>query len=486
MIRLDAEHTQKSAQNIVLKNTLMAVAGQFLAMPLSLLINVAAARYLGATQYGQLFLATTFVSFAFVFVDWGQRISLTGAIARNRGQTGLLLVTGIALRMILAPVFFACMIAVSVFLGYPNSFRWLLFLVTLATLASSASGAMQDTLQAFERGDLNLKATAAGQVIAGGVVLAALTLGGGLDAFVLAQGVGAVLATFILAWVIRKLGIRDFRVRWDMLRQLAVQGTPFLAFGLVLVLQPTLDAYFLSQLVPPEVVGWNAVARKLIGVLIYPASALVGALYPTICRLHAHEPERVAPTVSGAVRLAMLVGIAAGLGCMLYPELGVSVFGMQDYAHTCENLRVLGLFVILVYVSMPISSTLMALGYQRVWSVVQFACIIFSAVLDPWLVPWFQTHYANGGIGVCVASVISELAMVAMGLVLLPKGLLQPALLRTLFTVCAASAVTGGIAFALKGLNPWLAAPCAMASCVGLLWLSGEVHKTQLMRRGAQ
>ena len=476
-----AEH---AAQRTVLRNTAFLVAAQALGMPLSLLMTIVAARYLGAISYGQLYLATTFTTLAFVFVEWGQGIALTGALARQREGAGELLASSLALRVLLAPLALAGMLIASYFFGYDAGFRVLLVLVTLGALATSMAGALQDTLRAFERADLSAKAMVAGQVLTAAVVLPLLLGGHGLHAFVSAQAACALAGAVLLIFVLRRLGVGGLRARFAKVRNLAIQGTPFLVFGLVLVLQPSIDAYFLSQLAPPDVIGWNAVARKLVGVLVYPASALVGALYPTLCRLHTHDPLRFGPTASSAVRLALLIGLPAALGCILYPELGVAAFGAQDYARSCDNLRVLGVFIGLVYISMPISSALMALGRQRIWSAVQFGCVIVSVLLDPLLIPWFQTHHGNGGLGVCVASVVSELLMVGAGIALLPRGTLQTSLGRTVAATGAAGLCMALIASATGSWNPWLGAPCALAGYAGVMLLSGEIRQARAFVQG--
>jgi Na+-driven multidrug efflux pump len=49
---------------------------------------------------------------------------------------------------------------------------------------------------------------------------------------------------------------------------------------------------------------------------------------------------------------------------------------------------------------------------------IQFASVIVSAACDPPLIIWFQAHTGNGGLGVCVATVGSEVLMLAGGLYL--------------------------------------------------------------------
>ena len=66
-------------------------------------------------------------------------------------------------------------------------------------------------------------------------------------------------------------------VRKAELKSLVRVGMPFVFLNLATALQPNVDAVFLSKLAPAEVMGWFAVSRRLVGVLLFPASALIGA-----------------------------------------------------------------------------------------------------------------------------------------------------------------------------------------------------------------
>ena len=477
------QHGRGSAQRTVLRNTLYLVASQALALPLTLLITVLAARWLGAAEFGHLYLASTYVATGFVFVEWGQGLALTGAIARDRQRVDELLAGGLALRLALAPVVIGCLVSMVWILGYDASFGLLLLLVALGACATSVSGALQDTLRALERADLSVRGAMGAQMLAALLVPAVLVGGASIRIYVLAQAACTVAGCAILWRILRGQGIAWHWPRLTTLRMLAQKGTPFLFFALVLVLQPSVDAFFLSRLAPEDVVGWNAVARKLLGVLTYPATALVAALYPTLSRLHAQEPQHYGATSSGVMRVAILVGVPAGLGCILFPELGVGFFGAASYAPACDNLRVLGIFLILLYASMPVSSVLMVAGRRTLWSGVQFLCVIASALLDPLLVPWFQVHYGNGGLGIGVANVVCEVAMLGIGMALLPRGTLQPWLVRTWALAVAGGLCMVMVAYVGRSASPWLAAPASIVTYLALMGWSGEIRQTRMFMR---
>src|SRR3954470_6266845 len=89
-------------RRLVLKNTMILMLGQFLGMPLSMLVTGTLGRYLGAAAYGLIYIAQTQTGLGFLFVDWGQGAVMSGEIARDRSRAGLLLGTLLAWRVMAA------------------------------------------------------------------------------------------------------------------------------------------------------------------------------------------------------------------------------------------------------------------------------------------------------------------------------------------------------------------------------------------------
>jgi O-antigen/teichoic acid export membrane protein len=251
----------------------------------------------------------------------------------------------------------------------------------------------------------------------------------------------------------------------------------------VLVLQPNIDAYFLAKLAPSVVVGWYAVAQRLIGFLLIPATALVGSLYATLCRLHATDFSAYGRLVRESIEMVALVVIPVAVGCGLYPEIGVVIFGRDVYQPAEDTLRLFSVYLLLVYFSMPIASALTAAGRQRVWTAVQLLCVANSLLLDPLLIRHFQRTTGNGATGLPVAAAISESLMVIAGLALLPKGVLQRSMWKPIGRIMAAGCVMLMVAFGLRQLTTlaFVAAPLAGAAYLLALYWSGAIKPEQLL-----
>src|ERR1700745_24725 len=84
---------------IVLRHAGLLVLAQAVAAPLVVLVNAVAARKLGAEDFGLLYQAATFASFAFLFVEWGQANVLTAKVAGSRPLAGRYLGSSLAFRL---------------------------------------------------------------------------------------------------------------------------------------------------------------------------------------------------------------------------------------------------------------------------------------------------------------------------------------------------------------------------------------------------
>jgi O-antigen/teichoic acid export membrane protein len=167
---------------------------------------------------------------------------------------------------------------------------------------NSVGGGFKDTVRGFERTDIPAMAHVGQQVLALAFVVPVLMLGGRLRAALVAQIIVSAITIIVLWRALRSLGIGNLSADKGTLKPLLTAGTPFVFFDLVMLLQPNIDALYLSKMAPPEVMGWFGVSRRLIGLLLFPATALIGALYPTLCRLYPTDREGFVRVGRGALQ----------------------------------------------------------------------------------------------------------------------------------------------------------------------------------------
>jgi O-antigen/teichoic acid export membrane protein len=469
-----------SSHRVVARNTLMLMAAQVAGLPLSMLVAGMMGQYLGPNAFGESYLASSYAGFGYLVVEWGQRGVLPALVAQDRTRAGDYLGTGILLRAASSIVVWALISLGCTALGYSRDFQVILGLLCIGWLPSLVLSSCQDTIRGFERADVSAYSYVGGQLLNAALVIPVLLLGGDLRATMVASLVGGVLMVFPVWRVVRPAGVGALRASREAARKLLHGGTGFLFLGVVLALQPNVDAVFLSRYSSEEAVGWHAAAKKLVGVLIYPAGALIGALYPTLCRLLTEDREGYIRTSRSAVRASIIITVPLAIGCAAYAELGIRLFSKRSFGPAEANMRILSAFVLLVYITMVLGTCISAAGKQRRWAMIQFLCVGISAAMDPPLVRWFQQHLGNGGLGICLSTVASEILMVVAGVKMAEPGIFDRSVLRSALLVGVAGAAMGGTAWLLHTITPFVAAPIAVAAYAGVLVAVGGIEKDQL------
>jgi O-antigen/teichoic acid export membrane protein len=476
-------------KRLVLKNTMILMLGQLIGSPLTMVVAAVIGNYLGSAAYGAIYIAGTMTVLGFLFVDWGQGPVMAGEIARDRSRGGDLLGTSLVWRIVASGLVYLILAIWTSLEHHEAGFQMILFLISLQCLLVTLTSACLEAIRGLERTDISAYQNVLQPLLNLALVVPVLALfHGGVRATLLAQ---VVVFALILGYVWRarsQVGLKPLRFRAGMLRLFFKPGSAFLILNLAMALQPMIDAKMLQYLVPLEVVGWNAAARKLIGPLILPAAVLIGAMYPTLSRLYVQDRAAFTSTLRGALRGTLILAFPIALSCALFGDVGILLYGHKEYAGANANLVALSPYLFLLYFSMPLGSAILAAQRQRVWSLVQFICVAVSLALDPLLVPWFQTHYGNGGVGVCLAASISEVLVVICGVALIEKGTFDRGFFLALLRCMIAGAAMTAVAFAFRQLPDklWKIPTLIPAALVALptygivLWAVGGLQGQQM------
>src|SRR5262249_24921151 len=154
------------------------------------------------------------------------------------------------------------------------------------------ANAYQDAARGFENTDVTAIGRIGGQLISAGVVLPVLFLGGGLLPVMIAGTIANALTLPLIARYTHKAGVSKLSFDRNELSHLMRSGWAFFAFSAAMTLQGFFDTITLSKLATPEVFGWNSAAQSLVGRLLFPATALIASLYPTLSRLIVEDLEQ--------------------------------------------------------------------------------------------------------------------------------------------------------------------------------------------------
>ncbi len=468
--------TAPPAGGLVARNMLALVFSQFITTPVSMVVNAILARSLGAADFGVIYFANTTLLVAFLLVEWGSQF-LAGEVARNRSRAGELFGAAAAQRLAFSVLVLLLIPRASALLGYDGRVEGVLMLCAGRMAIASIGSLCSAIFRGFERLSWHARTTVFGNVLEAGVLVPTLLLGGRLRAALIAQLVAASITTAVqIVLMLRlRMGRPQFKLR--AIPGLLRGGLGFLVLDLVLRLQPYIDASFLAKLARPEAMGWYSAANRIVGALLFPATTLSFAIYPTASRLWAEDQPSFASLVRLALRAVAIVGIFAATGAILFAGLAVDLlYGAQRFGPAAGNLRILGVYVVLVYGSIVLGIGIAAARRQVIYAVAQSFCLVVSLVLDPILIPRFERTAGNGGLGVSASVTIAEVAMVAAGLVIIPAGVIDRSLLTTVGRALAAALAMASVGFALRSF-PFLALPLSVGTYAAVLWALGGLDR---------
>lgn len=475
------ESDEAAVGRLVGRNTLALVASQFVTTPVSMVVNALLARKLGASNFGAVYLATTVLTLAFLFVEWGGTTQVAADVAKDRSSAGRVFGTGLVLRVAFALLALLIIPRFGAWMEYDQPVRLALMLCGFRMALQSIGTLCSAVVRGFEKLHWHAVSTVLGSLTDAALVSAAVLSGGGLQAALTAQVIGAAITASVQMGFVFRLGIGRPRIDSLAMRGLLGGGFGFVVLEIVAKLQPYIDATFLSKLGAPEALGWYSAATRITGVLIFPATTLTFALYPTLARLWHTDRNTCNVMVRLGLRIVALLGVLAGTGTVIFAPLIVNlIYGREGYAPAATTLSILSAYVFLVYTSIIVGTFLVACGRQWKWALAQSFCLVVSMALDPFLIPWAQTRFGNGSVGVCISVVVAEIAMVSFGLMLMPAGALNRALGRTVFRCVLAASGMAATGFLLRPY-PFLAIPATVGVYALLLWFQDELDPDMLI-----
>jgi O-antigen/teichoic acid export membrane protein len=473
---LVAEAVPPPKQASLVRNTTYLTLASAATIPLAIVANALMGRYLGPEEFGYYYVAITMSTLALLAVEWGQQGALPALVSRDRPKAGSYLGASLVWRALVALAASAALALICELAGYGSMQKWAVALTFPFFVLGSSATAFKDTVRGFERTDIPALAQVAQLTLQLVVLVPVLLLGGKLRAVLLGNIAVAAVTVLCLTFVLRPVGVGKLRFERGSLKALFALGTPFVFVDLAIALLPNINAQFLAKLAPAHVIGWFGVSQRLIGLLIFPAGALIGALYPTLCRLHAENKDEFARVTRDALYAVGLLAVPAAVGCGLFAELGVAIFGLEKFAGAVPHLQVMSAFIFLVYFSMPLGSCALASNRQRPWAIAQGACILIAVCANPFLIPFFEKRTGNGALGTCVTLVLSEAFVVGCGVALAPRGVFNRELAKSLALAGLSGAAMAVVAWLTKPLSLFVAVPAAVSTYAAAAWLSGAVQ----------
>ena len=406
----------------------------------------------------------SFSSFGFLVLEWGQQFYVIKALAPHPERTGVLLGTTLLLRVIgtaLAVIPFG--IAARL-LGYDDTTCWYIVAIFAVTLPFFLTQGYSIIFRSRERMDLDALLSVVNRASILGFAVVALALGGRLPSVLTAQAIAGAVALLLAILLYRNVVSMPLSFSTESAREVFVAGAMLLPYVVVGNVQPNIDAVILAKLTPAEVVGWYGASKSISGALFAPALILGTAIYPRLARVAA-DARAIEAHSQPALRPFLWLGALAATGTLLFAEDAIAlVYGLAQFAPSAMVLKFYAPVLFLLFINVLFGYILVARGRVAQSTMLQLVSVVIATTLELILIPYFQESMRNGGLGVAVAFITSELVVLAGGLYLLRQDGIR---LKTSIDMGRALAVAGMTIFVFWWLPP-LPLLVRLPLCVGL------------------
>lgn len=444
------------------RNALFLMIAQLVSTALAVVLHAALGRALGPAAFGLLFVANSMAGFAFVIVEWGQTQYVVREIAQAPHREASLLGATLAARTLGGAIAAGFTALTAWLLGYDATTTTLAVLFVGAMLPFFLAQGISLAFRAREWMEYDAATMVVDKLTTLAGTLLALALGAGVLAWGAGLGLGGLAALGAAAWFMRRLGVARPTVRDEDLRAMLWGGAAILLTNVEGSVQPYIDAIVLSKLAPAEAVGLYGAAKSFVGTLVAPAIIVSVAAYPRLARA-ALGGDQLSGELRAAMRPVLGLAVLACVGTWVLAPAAVDlVYGRRGFGPAASILRLFAPGFLLLYVDNVLAVAVVAVGRTRALAAWMLVKIAAGAGLSLILVPRFQASHQSGGMGLALASAVSEVVIFAAAIGILPRSSLPRVLWLDLTRALAAGAAT----LALLALLPPLPLLVGMPLCI--------------------
>lgn len=465
------EHTRDS--QIIAGNSMVMLGRRAVLWVLSGLLVLFTPRYLGDEGLGKLAFAQSMVGLFITAMSLGVGQYLIKAIARDRDMIARYLPAAIGMRLVATMLAFAAIALFAHLAGYSGDARTVIFIAAATAIVVSFSHLMASVLYGLENMAWPALAEVAGKLVVVSVGVAVLVQGLGVVPYAMvllaAAGVNLLLNA---GYIARRFSLK-VSFEPQAMKALFISGMPFLMMGVIMDVYNQADTVVLRFMTTEAVVGWYAAAVQIYKTLEMVPIVLTTALLPTLSRVHVNSTVSTAGIARKSIVVVGLVIVPLGLGISLLSSEIIRVLPYPEgFTNTVPLLTILALTIPITAFLTVLGTIAVAVDRQKAWALGLLVTVTLNVASNVVAASYFQEHYGNGGIGVALTTLLSEVFMVALGVRLMPRGIITWDMGISLVKVLVAGGVmvAAGLAVRWLGGGPVpLVAASSVAYCVAVL-----------------
>ena len=382
--------------NSITKNTTLLTGASILQKVVSFVYFTLVARYLGAGDTSQYFLALSFISVFTVIGDFGITPSLTRELSKFPEKARTYLNSVFWIKMLFGILAYGLIfVSVSV-LNYPDFTKRLIMVAGLTVLFDNLNMVAYAYLRSIKNLVYESAAIFLSQLttlIVGAVVL--FTKGSMLW-LVGAYAIPSFINFFVLLGYLKiKYQIAyAWQLNKNIIKTFLLIALPFALAGIISRLYSYTDTVIMSKVLSKEELGWWSVPYKIVFAFQFLPAALTVSVYPVMSRAYLENKARVAALYERAWQYLLLISVPMAFGLLVVARAVVLKVYTAGYWPSVLALQILGFAIIFIFLSYINGALLNATGHQKLQTSIVAISWVASTILNLLLIPHYGIYGA--------------------------------------------------------------------------------------------
>lgn len=457
----------------IIGNTVISLLGQVVTWASTLLLTIAYGRFLGDIKFGELYFATTFVSLIGFPVEFGFNQQLTRDVAEDSEQALAYLWNALLIKTVLWAALFGVILLLAWGIGYSPEQRELVTICGIDLWFGSLVNTFAALHYAFERTLFPSIGTIFEKGLSAVIGFILLKNGASVQvmAFVLLGG-SVVNAFWVALWFYRLIGWRVVLDR-KTIKKLVHNSIPFVVYGVLGVIYYRIDTVLLSVLTNTSVVGWYGAGYRLFDTLLFIPNLLLNAvMYPVFSKLSGTSQAALKTAIEKCMNLLLICSLPiAALLIVAAPNIIGFLYHRADFANAVPVIQALAPGLIFLYINTLFGNVIVSTKGEKKIPISAAVALVFNLGLNIWLIPLYQQN------GAAIVTSLTELLLLCLSILFLPKGLLPGKSLKVGIKALVATLIMSLAVMFLRTLSILVILPIVLPIYAGAIILLGTIPR---------
>lgn len=397
------KNLKKILSNRFLQNTGWMAFAQIYQMVISLFIGVISARYLGPTNYGTINYAASYISFFTIICALGLEGIVVKDMISKREQEGIILGSGIAMRLIAGVL---SMIAVCVIVYFLNPNDSVLLTVTFLQSIILPFNAFH-LIDMWYQSKLNSKVSTIIRCISYTLMslykIYLLITGKSVEWFAFSTSLDSLLIALMFMLMYRRNGTRKLKFDYNTSKELLLQSYHLIISTMMAVLYSQMDRVMIGKMMTQTDVGFYTAAATICNMWVFIPQAFANSARPVIMELKDKDSNMYIR------RLKQLMGFIFWIGALFSIVFTVMADFIIHVLYGDAYTMAKGPLIILIW-----STVFSSLSYPRsIWMICEnkqnyTKYILIWGVILNLILNYYGIKYL-GIIGAAIATLFTEI-----------------------------------------------------------------------------